>query len=141
MATPASTLPAGRAGATAVGRYYLRFDLLTRVMHALLMFTFIGCALTGLPLLVADHAWAQAFARMLGGFQVTMLIHRICAGIMIVAQMRWIRPAPWKPPISLTRPCAQVWSANSSGTPVSAQPMKVSIRNACITRSIGPNRR
>jgi cytochrome b subunit of formate dehydrogenase len=48
------------------------------------MVTFIGCALTGIPLLVADHAWAQAFARLLGGFQVTMLIHRICAAIMIV---------------------------------------------------------
>ena len=48
-------------------------------MHALLMVTFIGCALTGLPLLFADHAWARAFARFLGGFQGAVLIHRICA--------------------------------------------------------------
>ena len=84
MATPASALPASHAGAASGGRYYRRFDVLDRVMHALLMVTFIGCALTGIPLLVADHAWAQAFARLLGGFQVTMLIHRICAAIMIV---------------------------------------------------------
>lgn len=84
MATPAPAVPVAAHVAASGGRYYLRFDLLTRVMHALLMFSFIGCALTGLPLLVADHAWAQGFARMLGGFRSTMLIHRICAAIMIV---------------------------------------------------------
>jgi cytochrome b subunit of formate dehydrogenase len=82
MSHPATVLPSSPA-ATA-GRYYLRFDLLTRVMHALLMFTFIGCALTGIPLLVADHDWAHSFARLLGGFHSAQLIHRICAGIMIV---------------------------------------------------------
>jgi cytochrome b subunit of formate dehydrogenase len=82
MATPATTLPALDTGAT--GKYYQRFDTLDRVMHALLMITFIGCSLTGLPLLVADHAWAQLFARFLGGFQTAMLVHRICAGVMIV---------------------------------------------------------
>src|SRR5512139_976495 len=82
MATPASALPASHAGAS--GRYYRRFDVLDRVMHALLMFTFIGCALTGIPLLVADHTWAQRFAAMLGGFQATMAIHRVCAAVMIV---------------------------------------------------------
>jgi cytochrome b subunit of formate dehydrogenase len=81
MATPATSLP---ASASVGGRYYLRFDLLDRVMHVLLMFTFIGCALTGLPLLVADHAWAQNFARFLGGFQSAQIIHRVCAGVMIV---------------------------------------------------------
>ncbi len=84
MATPATALPAGARRTSASGRYYRRFDVLDRVMHALLMFTFIGCALTGLPLLVADHAWAQSFARFLGGFQSAQIIHRICAGVMIV---------------------------------------------------------
>ncbi|MCL4762638.1 MAG: cytochrome b/b6 domain-containing protein [Burkholderiales bacterium] len=82
MATPATALPRTQAGAG--GRHYQRFDLLDRVMHGLLMVTFIGCALTGLPLMVADHAWAQSFSRMLGGFQSAMLIHRICAAVMIV---------------------------------------------------------
>ena len=84
MATPATTLPSGHVGAASGGRYYKRFDRIDRLMHGFLMVTFIGCALTGIPLLVADHAWAQGFARMLGGFKVTMLIHRICAAIMIV---------------------------------------------------------
>jgi cytochrome b subunit of formate dehydrogenase len=88
MATPAPAVrPAAAADKPAQGRYFLRFDLLTRVMHGCLMFTFIGCALTGIPLLVAKQPWAQAFARALGGFQVTMLIHRICAAVMIVVFM------------------------------------------------------
>ena len=82
MATPASTVPA--MSAHAGGKHYQRFDMLDRVMHAFLMITFIGCALTGVPLLVADHAWAQAFVRFLGGFQAAQLIHRACAGVMIV---------------------------------------------------------
>jgi len=87
MASHANTLPAAPAPAAAAaagGRHYRRFDALDRVMHALLMISFIGCALTGLPLLVADHGWAQWFARFLGGFQSAQLIHRICAGIMFV---------------------------------------------------------
>ena len=31
--------------------YYRRFEPTERVMHAVLMLTFIGCALTGVPLL------------------------------------------------------------------------------------------
>ena len=61
--------------------------------------------------------------------------------VMIAAQIRWTSAAPLKPPISPTSVPAQSWSANSSGTPVSAQPMNVSISSACITRSIGPKRR
>ena len=81
MATPAITVPA--MSIPAHGKHYQRFDTLDRVMHALLMITFIGCALTGLPLMVADHAWAQWLSRFLGGFQTAMLVHRICAVIMI----------------------------------------------------------
>jgi thiosulfate reductase cytochrome b subunit len=47
------------------------------------MTTFIGCALTGLPPLFSNHAWAAGMARLFGGFEMTGLIHRICAVIMI----------------------------------------------------------
>ena len=68
----------------AAERYYLRFGRLERVLHAVLMLTFVGCALTGVPLLFADEAWARAFVRFLGGFQAAGLIHRTCAALMIV---------------------------------------------------------
>ena len=65
-------------------KYYQRFDRIDRAMHALLMITFIGCTITGLPPLFADHAWAVGVAKLLGGFSGCALIHRICAAIMIV---------------------------------------------------------
>ena len=41
-----------------------------RVMHALLMLTFVGCALTGLPLhLRRPRLGGDAGARILGGFE------------------------------------------------------------------------
>jgi cytochrome b subunit of formate dehydrogenase len=66
-----------------VHKYYQRFDRIDRVMHAFLMTTFIGCAITGLPLVFSDHEWAASLARALGGFETAALIHRICAGTMI----------------------------------------------------------
>ena len=65
-------------------RYYRRFTALERVLHAALMLTFVGCALSGLPLLYADQPWAATLARILGGFEGAGLIHRICAFVMIV---------------------------------------------------------
>jgi cytochrome b subunit of formate dehydrogenase len=65
-------------------RHYRRFDRVDRFLHGFLMVSFLGLALSGLPLIVADHGWARALARVLGGFQSTMLIHRICATIMII---------------------------------------------------------
>jgi thiosulfate reductase cytochrome b subunit len=47
------------------------------------MLAFVGCALSGLPLIFADQAWAVVLARMLGGFEGAGLIHRLSAAIMI----------------------------------------------------------
>lgn len=65
-------------------RYYRRFTSIQRVMHSALMLTFVGCALTGLPLLFSEKPWAVTLAKMLGGFQGAGFIHRICAAVMIV---------------------------------------------------------
>ena len=77
---------AGAPGAqTGAGeRYYRRFTPIERVMHAALMLTFVGCALSGLPLIFADRPWAATLAQILGGFTGAGLIHRICATVMIV---------------------------------------------------------
>jgi cytochrome b subunit of formate dehydrogenase len=69
---------------TGGGRYYRRFGPIERVMHALLMLTFIGCALTGVPLLFADHDWAGTLVGLMGGFKGAALVHRICAAVMTV---------------------------------------------------------
>ncbi|HEX4942776.1 MAG TPA: hypothetical protein VFV55_00380 [Usitatibacteraceae bacterium] len=85
MASQIQAVPgAARAGRNAAHKYYERFDRIDRVMHAFLMTTFIGCAITGLPPLFSDHEWSAGLARVLGGFETAALIHRICAGVMIL---------------------------------------------------------
>ena len=83
MAT-ATAHPAAAAPGGISQRYYRRFTPAERVLHALLMLSFVGCALSGLPLLYADKPWAATLARILGGFEGAGLIHRICAFVMIV---------------------------------------------------------
>jgi len=75
--------PVDAAKPVAAQKYYRRFDRIDRVMHSTLMIAFIGCAITGLPPLFSDHAWAAALASALGGFARAALIHRICAVVMI----------------------------------------------------------
>ena len=75
---------AGTAGASRAAKYYRRFSPVERVLHSALMLTFVGCALSGLPLLFSAKPWAATLARILGGFQGAGLIHRICAFVMIV---------------------------------------------------------
>jgi cytochrome b subunit of formate dehydrogenase len=83
MATPGTVTDTDAPAAVSAQRYYRRFEPIERVMHALLMFTFVGCALTGLPLLFSDQAWAATLARAVGGFETTTLVHRVCATVMI----------------------------------------------------------
>jgi thiosulfate reductase cytochrome b subunit len=86
IATGNPAIPAGggTGAAGAAQRYYRRFSPLERVLHSGLMLTFVGCALSGLPLIFADKPWAATLARILGGFEGAGLIHRICAAVMIV---------------------------------------------------------
>ena len=83
--TPAAARPDGQADGNGLAqRYIRRFTATERVLHSLLMLTFVGCALTGLPLVFADRPWAATLARILGGFEGAGLIHRMCAVVMIV---------------------------------------------------------
>lgn len=65
-------------------RYVQRFDRIDRTLHLLLMITFFGCALTGIPLLFSSAGWAATMAHVLGGFAVTHLLHRVFAAVMIL---------------------------------------------------------
>jgi len=60
---------------------YVRFEPIHRILHALVIFSFLGLSVTGLPLKYSDQAWAQVLARSLGGFESTSAWHRICAVI------------------------------------------------------------
>ena len=64
-------------------RYVLRFGRVDRALHGFLMLSFLGLALTGMPVLFSDAPWARTMARVLGGFTVTHIGHRVFAAIMI----------------------------------------------------------
>jgi cytochrome b subunit of formate dehydrogenase len=80
----ASNTAATAAGGGAAQRYYRRFTPPERVLHAVLMLSFVGCALSGLPLIFSDKPWAATLAGMLGGFEGAGRVHRTCAFVMIV---------------------------------------------------------
>jgi cytochrome b subunit of formate dehydrogenase len=71
----------------------LRFTGAQRIAHAALMVSFLGLALTGMPLLFSHTAWAPTMARLFGGFETAGLLHRFFAVIMIVdfvAHVAWL---------------------------------------------------
>ena len=90
------------------GSAYVRFQPIHRILHAIVIVSFLGLALTGLPLRYSDQAWAQVLARALGGFPSTSVWHHICAVLTIfyfathLAWMagkvfqRWMEGAEWR---------------------------------------------
>ena len=64
-------------------RYVRRFGRTDRILHGFLMASFLGLAATGLPLVFSEAPWARVLARMLGGFSVAGLLHRLFAVVMI----------------------------------------------------------
>jgi cytochrome b subunit of formate dehydrogenase len=58
---------------------YVRFVPYHRVAHICLLVSFLGLALTGLPLKYSRHDWAKAIAFYLGGFESTGIWHRVFA--------------------------------------------------------------
>jgi cytochrome b subunit of formate dehydrogenase len=60
---------------------YWRFNVFHRFIHLVMMVTFIGLALTGLPLKYPDAFWARGLILLWGGVKGAGLLHRWCAGI------------------------------------------------------------
>ncbi|MHB1156713.1 MAG: hypothetical protein ACYC26_07725 [Phycisphaerales bacterium] len=60
-----------------------RFNRVDRINHGLMIVSFFGLTLTGMPLLFSDHQWAMTLAHMLGGVNSAGIIHRICAVMLI----------------------------------------------------------
>jgi cytochrome b subunit of formate dehydrogenase len=60
-----------------------RFDAFDRVLHGLLMLSFLGLAATGLPLLFNDEGWARTLSHVFGSFEVAGWLHRVSAVLLI----------------------------------------------------------
>jgi cytochrome b subunit of formate dehydrogenase len=69
--------------ATREGAQYLRFDTFNRLLHGLLMFSFLGLAFTGMPLLFSDARWAPGLAAVFGGAHAAGRLHRVFAVLLI----------------------------------------------------------
>jgi len=64
-------------------RSYLRFDRYHRILHGLLMFSFIGLAFTGMPLLFSEASWAPYLSAAFGGPWSAGIVHRVFAVVLI----------------------------------------------------------
>ena len=69
------------------GTAYVRFVSFHRIGHTIMMASFLGLALTGLPLKYHDAAWAKSLARGLGGFQTTGFWHRFFGVILLTSML------------------------------------------------------
>ena len=76
-------VPAGGPVPAPAHTHYHRFGRTERLLHGFLMFSFLGLAFTGLPLLFSHQPWAATLARIFGGFASAGVIHRLCAVVMI----------------------------------------------------------
>jgi cytochrome b subunit of formate dehydrogenase len=63
-------------------KYYFRFDLFNRLLHVVLMTTFLGLAATGLPLKFSWAPWAGRLAAAIGGFDAILFFHKFCGVLM-----------------------------------------------------------
>jgi cytochrome b subunit of formate dehydrogenase len=63
-------------------RYQLRFSLGQRYLHGVLLTSFLGLALTGLPLRFSHTVWADRFAHTVGGFAAILFFHKFFAVLL-----------------------------------------------------------
>ncbi len=62
---------------------YKRFVSMQRMEHILLLVTFTGLALTGLPQKYAAEQWAKTLIGLLGGIESTRIIHHFLATLLM----------------------------------------------------------
>jgi len=60
-------------------KVYLRFSVLHRIFHLVVMISFTGLALTGMPLKYSSHKWSQCLMSLFGGFENASYFHRFFA--------------------------------------------------------------
>lgn len=65
------------------GKQYLRFSRLNRVLHVVMIVSFMGLALTGMTLKFSYTQWAVILSHLFGGFESAGYIHRVAATFMI----------------------------------------------------------
>jgi cytochrome b subunit of formate dehydrogenase len=65
-------------------RYFLRINLYQRLLHSMLMLSFLGLAASGMPLRFNHSGWAGDLANAIGGFGAILFFHKTFAFLMTV---------------------------------------------------------
>jgi cytochrome b subunit of formate dehydrogenase len=73
----------GHPGINSSEFQYLRFKRLNRVLHIIMIVSFMSLALTGMTLKFSYTRWAVVLSRLLGGFETAGYIHRFAAVLMV----------------------------------------------------------
>ena len=63
------------------GAYYERFDAFSRVLHLLVIISFLSLAITGMTIKFSGVGIFQTASKLMGGYEVTGFIHRVAAVI------------------------------------------------------------
>jgi cytochrome b subunit of formate dehydrogenase len=71
------------ANAPEAQKAYPRFAPGQRFEHVVLLVTFSGLALTGLPQKYSSEAWAQTLINLMGGIESIRIVHRVLATILM----------------------------------------------------------
>ena len=66
----------------ATAREYQRFTRLNRILHIVMIVSFMSLALTGMTLKFSYTGWASFLSRLFGGFESAGYIHRFAAVVM-----------------------------------------------------------
>lgn len=74
----------------AAERTYPRFTLTQRIEHAVILTSFTVLAVTGLPQKFAGADWAQWMIGLMGGIELTRLIHRVAATLLMLGTVAHI---------------------------------------------------
>jgi cytochrome b subunit of formate dehydrogenase len=73
-----------------------RFDGQMRLMHVVIMVSFLGLSATGLPLLFSDAPWARLLAMLFGGFHGAGLVHRLFGAVLLMAVVWHVTNIFWR---------------------------------------------
>lgn len=69
---------------TLMEKYVLRFSRLNRILHVLMIVSFLTLSLTGMTLKFSYTGWAKFLSRVFGGFESAGYLHRFAAVVMII---------------------------------------------------------
>jgi cytochrome b subunit of formate dehydrogenase len=72
-------------------RWFLRFTLAQRYLHAVLFTSFLVLAATGLIMRFSGSVWAIRFAKAVDGFGTILFFHKFCALILTLAFLIHVR--------------------------------------------------